>query len=319
MYNQQVKYASSKWSYTPVKYWPNNPGDKVSFFAYAPYAPDEHVSISIPSGLVEKPTVVFSVEDNVENHTDLVWGVNESTGFPFLNQTKQSVNGNIKFTFKHALARIGFNVEAMVDLVNDVTTGGADNDSDNGAIAGETQIVVTKVELIGNFYDNAQLNLKNEVANVPLWGDFLYKQDENLRTFVLSSTGENFVSTSTVGTLGNTTSGQVATTTKAPLNKGDSYLMVIPQKFESGSEVKIRVTYDVITADDKLDTKQSKVTNVITSDKFAFPFVGGNAYTFNLHLGMTSVKFDADVTEWADGGETVVNVPINSPDDPVEP
>ena len=46
MYNQKVTYADGTgWSYTPVKYWPNEYGsnakadevDKVSFFAYAPY------------------------------------------------------------------------------------------------------------------------------------------------------------------------------------------------------------------------------------------------------------------------------------------
>ena len=39
MYNQAVEYDSktSAWTYSPVKYWPNRDGDKISFFAYAPY------------------------------------------------------------------------------------------------------------------------------------------------------------------------------------------------------------------------------------------------------------------------------------------
>ena len=45
MYNQEVKYSSSKWVYEPAKYWPNEFGvdaasedvDYLSFFAYAPY------------------------------------------------------------------------------------------------------------------------------------------------------------------------------------------------------------------------------------------------------------------------------------------
>lgn len=41
MYNQQVTYNSSAnvWEYNPVKYWPNETNDYVSFFAYAPYEP----------------------------------------------------------------------------------------------------------------------------------------------------------------------------------------------------------------------------------------------------------------------------------------
>lgn len=39
MYNQKVTSTDgSDWTYTPVKYWPNNTNDQVSFFAYAPYS-----------------------------------------------------------------------------------------------------------------------------------------------------------------------------------------------------------------------------------------------------------------------------------------
>ena len=36
MYNQEVEY-SSDWEYSPIKYWPNNTNDRLSFMAYAPY------------------------------------------------------------------------------------------------------------------------------------------------------------------------------------------------------------------------------------------------------------------------------------------
>ena len=39
MYNQLVgKQTDGTWSYSPVKFWPDNSTtDKISFFAYAPY------------------------------------------------------------------------------------------------------------------------------------------------------------------------------------------------------------------------------------------------------------------------------------------
>ncbi|MBP5333941.1 MAG: hypothetical protein J6Y66_07210, partial [Bacteroidales bacterium] len=45
MYNQQVTYSAGAWSYSPVKYWPNEHGasavstdtDKLTFLAYAPF------------------------------------------------------------------------------------------------------------------------------------------------------------------------------------------------------------------------------------------------------------------------------------------
>ena len=94
---------------------------------------------------------------------------------------------------------------------------------------------------------------------------------------------------------------------KKVLNKEDSYLMIIPQT----TTVQIEVTYDVITTDNALLDGESKITNVITSDAFNFDFKQGKAYNFCLHLGMTSVKFDAEVTGWAEIGDIAVNVPLN--------
>ena len=312
MYNQQVKFADSKWGYTPVKYWPNNTGDLVSFFAYAPYG---NTNIVVANAAVGDPALTFTVNGTVKDQADLVWGVNETGGLPFLNQTKQSITGDIKFTFKHALARIGFNVEAMVDEVNGKETGDLDAspETGNGTIDENTKIVVTKVELIGNFYASGALNLNNTTANVPSWTGAPGAPIE--RTFTLNAgadaTASNFNDPTSVGLVtGGETFGKNVTNAKATLNATDSYIMVIPQ---ISVPVKIRVTYDVITKDDKLNTQQSKVTNVITSDPFAFTFAAGKAYSFNLHLGMTSVKFDADVSPWdIVGTGTVVNVPINN-------
>ena len=310
MYNQKVEWnsATSLWKYEPVKYWPNEVGenrDYVSFFAYAPHsaAPSGGNFAFTPAKDGQgDPTITYTVNADAKLQEDLLWGVNATGGLPFLNQQKQSTTGNIKFQFKHALARIGFNVQAMVD---DLTT--------SEEIADETDIVVTKVELIGKFYASGALNLNNTTPNVPLW---VATVPETERTFELNagtSGNTNFKATDTKGVSPNGTFGQPVAITQAQLNANDSYLMVIPQTFVITDGTKIRVTYDVITKDIALETGQSKVTNVITSTAFPFTFVGGKAYTFNLHLGMTSVKFDATVSPWdIVGTGTVVNVPINT-------
>lgn len=66
MWNQQVKNVSSAWTYAPVKFWPNTDGDKISFFAYAPYSNDQTapgdngilLSIATATGY---PTLAFTV------------------------------------------------------------------------------------------------------------------------------------------------------------------------------------------------------------------------------------------------------------------
>ena len=319
MYNQGVTSADAgaNWTYSPVKYWPNNVDDKVSFFAYAPYSSNTNITVpAVADFTAGDPTIAFTVNGTAIQQVDLLYAdATENMKNRIKNGTSPNqigINEKITFKFKHALARIGFNVEAMVDEVNGKETGDLDAspETGNGTIDENTKIVVTKVELIGNFYPSGTLNLNNTVANTPIWTPAA----ATARTFELTPTN-NFVSATAYGETGYQTTGQLVTsaTPKQKLNKDDSYLMVIPQTFATGNEIKIRVTYDVITADDKLDTKQSKVTNVITSEPFAFTFAAGKAYSFNLHLGLTSVKFDADVSPWeAVGTGTVVNVPINT-------
>ena len=59
-YNQQIEYFGGKWTYKPLRYWPNEFGgdalsdqvDKVTLFAYAPY-----VDVTPSSGVVKsEPT-----------------------------------------------------------------------------------------------------------------------------------------------------------------------------------------------------------------------------------------------------------------------
>ena len=106
MYNQQVKWdaTTSKWTYEPVKYWPNEFGDAakadevdyVTFFAYAPWTkfqpttgkPDVTGVTDVDSWQnknivsVKKnsengdPIVKYVVDTNPATSVDLLWGVN---------------------------------------------------------------------------------------------------------------------------------------------------------------------------------------------------------------------------------------------------
>lgn len=315
MYNQYVYYdaGTSSWGYTPLKYWPNNDGHKISFFAYAPHSDGTQNNISAfapATNSAGDPTLKFTVNGTVKNQKDLVWGVKASSGTPFLNQTKPTITGNTSFRFMHALARIGFNVQAMVDKVNDGSVTSED-------IASATRVVVTKVELKGDFYESAILNLNNTAEATPRWGS--YKPTTLAeRSFSLvagtDANESNFADAKLVGLVtGKETFGQDVSTVATKLNADDSYIMVIPQDFADTDKVKIVVTYYVITKDDSLPTGQSKVSNEITSDAFNFNFEHGKAYTFNLYIGMTSVKMAATVANWDETTPgTNVNVPTNA-------
>ena len=59
----------------------------------------------------------------------------------------------------------------------------------------------------------------------------------------------------------------------------------------------ISVTYTVRTYDTNLNGNYSTVTQTITNDVKITPAVN-KFYTIVLHLGLTSVKFTASVTDW---------------------
>ena len=290
MYNQKVTKSGAAWIYDPLKYWPNNQGDKVSFFAYAPYdVTGANLSANTEAGA---PQITFTVQTNVADQKDLTLAVAQK------NIQKQSITGTVYFTFKHVLARIGLNVEAMFDLVNGDATGNNDTNTSNGEKATETTIKVKKVELIGKFDTEATIDLGTDLS-ADAWVDSSVEAAATDVTYTWESA--NFV----------TSVADNVTTAKQQLNTADSYAMIIPQDMTT-SKVKIRVTYTVTTTDAKLEGGESEIENVITSDEFAFNFQQGKAYMFNLHLGMTSVKFSATVSDWQDAAnETVVNLPIN--------
>lgn len=296
MYNQPVNWTT-KWEYAPVKYWPNEISDKLTFFAYAPYSNGNYHNISDFSTKTDggDPTLKFTVYETAKGQTDLLY----ADAANLKNLTKQPIGGTVSFPFKHALSRIGFNVQVMADKVNDDGTGEVDNGTEvSETIADGTVVSVEKVELIGKFASSGTFNFA-----AGTW-DNIVETTTTDPAYVLDKAFSNF----------NSVANNV-TTGIQELNAADSYLMIIPKEFEAesaGEGVKIRVTYKVTTEDGSLSGGYSEVQNVITSAEFYFNFAAGKAYSFNLHLGLTSVKFSAEVSPWTEVTPgTVVNVPLN--------
>ena len=301
MYNTKVSTAA--WTYAPIKYWPNEATDKLTFFAYAPYSDGTLHNISALSAntAAGDPTLTFTVNGTAKSQSDLLYA-DATTGLKDL--TKQTITGNVTFPFKHALSRIGFKVEVMEDVVNDDPTGTADDGTaTSNPIETGTVVSVQKVELIGKFTGSGTFNFAAGTWTAPAvvgTTDPAYSLDYNA-----TQASSNF----------DNTVADAVTIDETKLNADDSYLMIIPKEFTAaaGEGVKIKVTYTVTTTDTALVGGTSTVQNVITSDEFPFTFAAGTAYSFNLHLGLTSVKFSATMSDWENATtETVVNVPINT-------
>lgn len=352
MANQQVAYAAGAWSYSPLKYWPNqanvadgvvdnatgkNSGaniDYVSFFAYAPYVDiasvkayttDDDITaalagtndgiVALPANNAQgDPKVGYVVVTNPVNSVDLMYGVaarkyttQETTGNqgtavekdnPFLDMTKEVVADKINYNFKHALTKLSVNVDAFFDQVRT-----ADEESTKD-VDPNTRIVIDEILLgTGNVSLKGTLNLNNYAATPtgkPNWAAGAALADFPLQiapSLKYVSGNEGSVTYFAQQPLGVTKKKQsvlgyaVDGTTPASL-------MFVPK--DDDQTVNVKITYHVITRDARLTTGYNDVTNVISNSIAAgtLTFDAGKAYTLNLHLGMTSVKMDAVITDW---------------------
>ena len=187
------------------------------------------------------------------------------------------------------MSRIGFKSVAVIDESSNDANGDIDDGTHTNPLDGNTKITLKSIKLTGNFYQGGTLNLATGV-----WSNYV----------PAPSTEYNW---------GTTDFAQSdVTTTKAVVLNDDKYLTVLPHT--NNQQIQIEVVYTVKTTDASLAAGYSEVTNTIVSAPFDFTFVQGYAYNFVLHVGLTSVKFSAEVAEWDEVGEEdiVVNVPLNN-------
>jgi hypothetical protein len=198
MYNEQVTYASSTWSYSPVKYWPNetdddkqsavNPDDyidRLSFFAYAPYNVFGTYGATGITGLTANtattdPKVTYTTGTSL-NEQDLVWGVADpannvtwntvsttvpsltiSKGMPFKDLIKPSTSQTVHFYFRHALAALDLKVLGVFDEEEPGTP-------TPKTIADDTYITIEAINISATLPTSGILNLNNTAASTPLW------------------------------------------------------------------------------------------------------------------------------------------------------
>lgn len=321
MYNQGVFYNTSKWEYSPVKYWPNEYGseahsaatDKVSFFAYAPYVASASGSYGITAfapanNAAGDPTVTYVIDPTPSTAVDLCWAVNSSTGLPWKDQTKQSTSGTVAFLFKHALARFNVNVRGYFDDVR--STDGALSAAD---VDDSTKITIDSIAIKGSFAPSGTLNLNNTTANVPLWTPATAAET----TLTIPNADIAASLRSTVGgetafpdTTGVTNANVSVFTGAAPAKTDTTYYTFIPTA--TSTTLNVKIVYYVTTKDEKLANGISCVKNVIDKDiTFASGFTGGLNYNLNIVLGMTTVKLEATVSDWPDPTDTEIDLPEN--------
>ena len=286
------------------------------------------------------PLVRYIVSFDWDKTVDLCWGVyDESAGWnimngsqsidrgkPWLNvQRAGSVDQRLRFNFRHATARLNVQVDADVDdgklLGTHYGTNGTVTDN-------KTKIYVRSVTFTGIASEGA-LNLNNAKAYEPLWMNYggtgwiengqrvtvhdgLRDGYEGMASAASNNETVTGLNPVVISNEGNTSAGVTKTAVNL-FRKGNSAaslttpVYVIP----TGERVSVTIVYDVETAVDDLPdylsdgtthgtSIENKITTEITAGGEPLVFEAGKGYTLKLHLGMNSVKFDADVADWED-------------------
>ena len=334
MYNTQVSTAS--WTYSPIKYWPNQiaagntdsqpatafQADKVSFFAYGPYAAatastgavtgdnTKGITAFTTNDATGDPKVTFKATTALDDQVDLIWAVSNgatwtnvadgtntpTSGKPYLNLQKPAIGTAIHFYFKHALAQI--NLKAVA-AYNQVAAGGTAQD--------DVKITIESVELtVPGMYEQGVLNLNNTTADTPLWESTTGSSDlaltvsgANINADLLDG-GAKTAATQPTG----------VTATEQDVIVDGKYFTVIPKA--GATTVTVKVTYYVTTDDADLKDGYSRVQNVISKTVDFANLTAGTKNTIKMILGISEVKFEAEVSDWTDGLTGTVNLPVNS-------
>ena len=396
MYNQNVAYNGTQWTYSPLKYWPNEYGknatsegqDRLTFFAYAPY-----VNVNPSTGRVGKednptsgivgmtsntasgdPYIKYYADMNPDKRVDLCWGVakedftatvdeeaiNEvAAGEPYIDVVKPTTGSLINFDFKHALAAVNVQIDTDIDFER---VNGQDDPANAANVDAFTRIWVRSITFEG-FTDKGRLNLNSRATagEGPQWFDLTNDSPVasgcvtiyDGRTDGKEGRENAIAKKETPATLNckivqnnpydkdaldaalvvvSTDPGTQAPTgvTKDLVNLFEAQNLTDPiYVIPTDEELNVTIVYDVETYDPNLATflsdgavRGSSVQNTIEK-KITFEngtiskLEAGKVYTINLHLGLTSVKFDASVTDWPETMGTDIDLPYNyDPNDP---
>lgn len=123
--NRHFSYnsSSSEWEQTgKAEFWPTATGDKLTFFAYAPWSEWHNkidVSGNVPSIQYDNYVAQDLSVSELEKQRDILWGTN-TAGMAHKNvaATSYSTEGTVDMHFRHAVAKVNFAVRGSLSGEN---------------------------------------------------------------------------------------------------------------------------------------------------------------------------------------------------------
>ena len=332
MYNQQVTYSSPKWTYSPVKYWPNEHGasavstdtDKLTFLAYAPYVAnfqigtDKGVSIkdnqataaAATEGIIAMTandaagdaTLTFKVPASGDNQIDLLYGVMAETYQDVENATIGAVGGPLQNLTKqktNGQIKILFKhalAKVAIDI-KEVVNAAAPTTSVNPASDG-TKVVVKSVKLKGTTIGTqGSLNLYTHA-----WSNLTTATEFTVSPLPAA------ISVADAPTAFPTIAG----VDEDGLDKTIDFMLIPSTTTPATTITGVEIVYYVCTEDTQLAGGVSVVENKISKNfATAVTLEQGKQYNLNILLGLTSIDLTATVDDWTVQSTTNVDLPKN--------
>lgn len=193
--NQKVTYSTSttptesKWTYSPLKFWPSD--GHIDFLAYAPY--DKNITLTDGSKINN-----FIVDKDITKQKDLLW-TNDMNHQTPADVTSAKEKEKVNFKFHHALSRLGYNVTlpgnyssgGVTFTVNKITLAGS-SDGTKKAFYSKGTIDLSKAnkaEDLWNTSNDAKQNFDLVSSNQVLGKDGIKSGDNYLFVIPQDFTG----------------------------------------------------------------------------------------------------------------------------------
>ena len=312
MWNQQVTYSNSAWSYTPIKYWPTKVGDKVSFFAYAPYVAggDANGIVLSKNNVAGAPTATITLPEDPSQTIDFVAAVQMNK----THDNSATANNDVSFTLKHEMTRV--KVQAKLDK----------SVYDASDAKHKTFVVIKNVTFNnkGQFYKSGIYTFSTDDSKRGTWAPAT-----NAPTYTLDLNGVlNTELIKAEGAKGETHSGDYKTgvqglklvdNTAKDLFKANEYLFLIPVSADNGDgltngNATATIEYDIVTEDSKLVAGYSCTSATKTVLLPAGTLKQGISYNYIFTIKLDEIVLNATVNKWDTASDSNIDVPY-SPDD----
>ena len=292
MDTEHVTWRGNHWGYDHIRFWPSS--GTVDFYAFAPYSPyvemgklRDDLADKLVDKTHSKDETYIDFPSNM-SPVDLVWANQPNQTAP------KSPNSKVKFKFKHALVRLGFDITANQKL------------EEKGAVITVDKVILYGAnETSGIFLMGGHLNLKT--------GKWVPYDNHGIRWFYTwTPTGkvdgkdETLEEQQKKGPIYKLSAPQLDYNTPSIANEKDSYIFIIPQPRPDYFNLKI--TYTVEQGKFKEDvTVYKDLRKVLPEDPFG---VGGKAYVFHFKLSLDPVDFKvtADVKDWNVGKDETISL-----------